>query len=204
MMHYESDHHVQGNSNKSPLEQHLYSSTYMLGKVDQGQVNSMADNWQAGCHCSQPKPKPKRLSPPSVRFHHEPSVFQYEADEDEENDYYSFFSPSRSEEVSFKTTTSRGLMARRQELVEVGEDASSIGIQRRDGRIQGGFDISAHLISSVSIRKNLVSKSYLFLLHVAVTCLKIGLMTNVYEYVLVAIIVGTDISKEASHSGSTR
>lgn len=155
MMHYEPYHHEQGN--RSPLEQHLYSSTYMTGKIDLGQVNSMADCWQADCHCchpSEPKPKPQRSSSPSVRFHEEAYVFQYEADEDEVDDYYSRFSPSRSEEVSFKTTTNRSIMACRQELL----DALSNGMQRRGGRIKGGFDISSHLISSVSIRKNLVSK----------------------------------------------
>lgn len=141
----------------------------MTGKIDQGQVNFMADNnnWQSDCQCCHPKPKPKpqRSSPPSVRFDDSSSVLLYEADEDEEEeeDCHPFFSPSQSEEISFKTTTNRSIMACRQELEDSVEDMYTLsnGLQRRGGRIKEGFDISAHLISSVSIRKNLVSQSYL-------------------------------------------
>ncbi len=138
-MYYEPYHHEEGI--RSPLEQHLYSSAYMTGKIDQGPVNSMADNWQADCHCyhpSEPKPKPQRSSSPVVRFHEESSVYEYEADEDEQDDYYSRFSPSRSEEVSFKTTTNRTIMACRQELLDASGDsyALSNGLQRRGGRIK--------------------------------------------------------------------
>ena len=178
----------------------------MIGKIDQGQVNPMADDLHADDHYCHPKPQ--RPSPPAVRFHLEKtSIFLYEAYEGEGDDdefSFSYFS-SRSEEVSFKTTTDRGIMACRQELVDAGEDIFELSnaIQRRHGRIKGVSDIE-HLISSVSIRKKLVSQTSL--LPVAVTCLKIGLKTNVYIVCGCSRCntVGTDIGKEASHSGSTR
>ena len=78
----------------------------------------------------------------------------------EKMSHLSLSSRRRSEEVSFKTNTNRSIMAYRQELVDAGEDVyvSSNVRQRRNSCRKGGLDDIEHLISSVSIRKNLVSK----------------------------------------------
>ncbi|KAL7496209.1 hypothetical protein ACHAWT_009962 [Skeletonema menzelii] len=181
MMHYgpREDHFHEHDGNKPPrMQQH---HTFLTGKIDQS--NSMADDWQADVHffhrelkdemplssvkfdieCTQASQIPVRpLSLSSVQFDLEKtSVLQYDAyGVDEEgrdgNDYS--FSSSRSEELSFKTTTLRVIKACRQELLDAGEDvnASSNGRERRDCDINRLFDMDMkHLISSISIKKNL-------------------------------------------------
>mmetsp|Transcript_13045 Transcript_13045/g.19631 ORF Transcript_13045/g.19631 Transcript_13045/m.19631 type:complete len:226 (+) Transcript_13045:95-772(+) len=152
---YEPDH-VQGN--KPPRLQHFNSSnTYITGKIDQGEL--MANDWQPNDHLCHPN----WSSPLSVRFNIEKTtVFQYEADDYDEREDVSLSVSlssrrrSRSEEVSFKTNTNRSIMAYRQELVDAGEDVyvSSNVRQRRNSCRKGGLDDIEHLISSVSIRKN--------------------------------------------------
>ena len=109
----------------------------------------MIDDWQARGH---------RCSLTSKRQYD-----AYEADgEGSDDNCCSFSSSSRSEEVSFKANTDRVIEACRQELLDDVEDenASSYGRQRRDRGIKTRFVVE-HLISSVSIKKNMVSKSLL-------------------------------------------
>ena len=182
--------HEHGN-NKPPRMQH---HTSMTGKIDQG--NSMADDWRADVHFSHHKLQ-DQMPLSSVKFDLEKtSILLYDACEVDEggsvsNDYS--FSSSRSEEVSFKTNTDRVIKACRQELLDDVEDviASSNWRQRiRDCGIKGRLDMD-HLISSISINKNLVSKDLL----TSVTSCCVKIMTNTK---VVRAIAGTDISKEAS------
>lgn len=163
MMHY-GLHTDQEQGNSSPRMQQMHSNcfspAYMTGKIDQG---SVTDDWQASVHyfdC-------KRISRSSVQFDLEKTIIlqydAYEADgEGSDDNCCSFSSSSRSEEVSFKANTDRVIKACRQELLDDVEDsinASSHVRQRRDCGIKTRFAVE-HLIS-VSIRKNMVSKSLL-------------------------------------------
>ena len=123
----------------------------------------MTDDWQptqSGVHCFDRK----RMSRSSVQFDLEKTnILQYDAyaadGEGSDDNCCSFSSTSRSEEVSFKANTDRVINACRQELLDDAEDvnASSYGRQRRDPGIKTRFVVE-HLISSVSIKKNMVSK----------------------------------------------
>ena len=158
MMQYEYEpDHVQGS--KPPRLQYFHANnTYITGKIDQGEL--MADDWQPNNHLCHPK----WSSPLSVRFNIEKTtVFQYEADDYDEREDVSLSVSlssrrrSRSEEVSFKTNTGRSIMACRQELVDAVYVSPNVR-QRRNSCRKGGLVDIEHLISSVSIRKNLVSK----------------------------------------------
>lgn len=119
----------------------------------------------------------------SVKFDLEKtSILLYDACEVDEggsasNDYS--FSSSRSEEVSFKTNTDRVIKACRQELQDDVED-----VKRRDCGIKRRFDMD-HLISSISINKNMVSKDLL----TSVTSYCVKIMTNKWSVRLQAQIL---------------